>query len=106
MIALLYLIVALRELLLAGLQSALDLLELIIALCHLLLEVALELQELLLDLKELLLLEDFSFTLCLTEDRTSLLPEELLRDDPRESRTEDKRTDADDNDRNCSHSFV
>ena len=73
---------ALRELLLAGLQSTLDLLELIIALCHLLLEVALELQELLLDLKELLLLEDFSFTLRLTEDRTSLLPEELLRDDP------------------------
>ena len=106
LVALLYLIVALRELLLAGLQSTLDLLELIIALCHLLLEVALELQELLLDLKELLLLEDFSFTLRLTEDCTSLLPEELLRDDPRESRTEDKRTDADDNDRNCSHSFV
>ena len=82
MVTLLYLIVALRELLLAGLQSAFDLLELIIALCHLLLEVALELQELLLDLKELLLLEDFGFTLCLTEDCTGLLPEELLRDDP------------------------
>ena len=105
MVALLYLIVALREFLLAGLQSALDLLVLY-ALCHLLLEVGLELQELLLDLKEFLLLEDFSFTLCLTEDCTSLLPEELLRDDPREGRTEDKRTDADDNDRNCSHSFV
>ena len=105
MIALLHFVVALSELLFAGLESPLDLLELIVALRYLLLEVTLELEEFLLDFEEFLLLKYLCFTLCFGEDGTRLLPEELLGHKPRKGCAEDQRAQANDDDCNGSHSL-
>ena len=105
MVALLHFVVALSELLFAGLESPLDLLELIVALRYLLLEVTLELEEFLLDFEEFLLLKHLCFTLCFGEDGTRLLPEELLGHKPRKGCAEDQRTQANDDDCNGSHSL-